>query len=88
VTGFEHHGLLNVLLAADAALRGAEVEEVREVVADRDEAGLAATVRGLPEDRALGVRRHVLSVGTCSIDECVDGLTRVGVLDLPVGAAS
>jgi len=87
VTGFEHHGLLNVLLAADAALRGAEVEEVRAVLANRDEAGLAAAVRDLPEDRAREVRRQVLSVGTCSIDECVDGLTRVGVLDLPVGAA-
>ncbi|MGF1662856.1 MAG: hypothetical protein ACFCVG_10385 [Kineosporiaceae bacterium] len=87
-TGFEHHGLLNVLLATDAALRGAEVEAVSAVLADRDEAGLAAAVRELPEDRVREVRRHALSVGTCSIDECVAGLARVGVLDLPVGAVS
>lgn len=87
-TGFEHHGLLNVLLAADAARRGAGVEEVAGLLAERDEPGLAAAVRDLPEDRAREVRRHVLSVGTCSIDECVAGLTRVGVLDLPVRAVS
>jgi hypothetical protein len=87
-TGFEHHGLLNVLLAADAAHRGAGVEEVAGLLAERDEPGLAAAVRDLPEARAREVRRHVLSVGTCSIDECVAGLTRVGVLDLTVRAVS
>ena len=83
-TGFEHQGLLNVLLAADAALLGADVEEVAGILGDRDESGLARAVRDLAPERVRAVRGLVLSVGTCSIDECVEGLTRVQVLDLPV----
>lgn len=87
-TGFEHQGLLNVLLAADAALLGAEVDEVAKILGDRDESGLARAVRDLAPERVRAVRGLVLSVGTCSIDECVDGLGRAGVLDLPVTAAT
>jgi hypothetical protein len=87
-TGFEHHGLLNVLAATDAALLGAEADEVAAILTERGEAGLADAVRDLPPERVQAVRALVLSVGTCSIDECVDGLTRVGVLDLPVPASA
>lgn len=86
ITGFEHHGLLNVLLAADAALLWADADEVAGILGDRDEAGLARAVRDLAPERVREVRGLVLSVGTCSITECVDGLTRVGVLGLPVPA--
>lgn len=80
VTGFQHHGLLNVLLATSAAADGADVDEVAAVLADRDEAGLAVLAAALDSDRVDLVRSLVQSVGTCSVDECVAGLSRVGLL--------
>lgn len=65
----EHeHGLLNVLAAVDAALRGADpvpmllLDDPQRIVVER------------PED----VRRLFLSVGTCSIDEPLSGLRALG----------
>lgn len=71
-TGFDQHGFLNLLAAADAAARGADVDEVASVLAVRD----AAALPPAPSDSLLG------SIGTCSIDEPVGELTDLGVLTL------
>ena len=41
-TGFEQHGFLNVILAVDAAHRGASTDEVAAILAERDADAVAA----------------------------------------------
>lgn len=77
VTGFEHHGFLNVLLATARALQGYDIERT---LADTDGTRVAAGVAGIDEVLAEAVRHHFVSFGTCSIDEPVDGLLRYGLL--------
>ena len=43
-TGFEQHGFLNVILAVDAAHRGASTDEVAAILAERDADAVAARV--------------------------------------------
>lgn len=69
-TGFEQHGFLNLLAATDAAARGADVEEVAAVLAERDAQRLPA----LPPASLLE------SIGTCSITDPVAELAALGVL--------
>lgn len=68
-TGFEQHGFLNVLLAADAALAGADEAAVAGVLAERDADRIAAAVRALDDARVSAARGAFLSFGTCSITE-------------------
>ena len=74
-TGFEQHGFLNVMLATDAALQGAPVEEMERILADRDGASLAARVGDLPGERAAALRAAFTSFGTCSVTDPLDELT-------------
>ena len=78
-TGFEQHGFLNVLLAADAAVRGASAGELSDVLAERDGAAIAARVEELDGSRADAARAQFVSFGTCSID---DPLTELVGLNL------
>ncbi len=78
-TGFEHHGLLNVILATDLADRVASVDEVGAALGQRDEQGLSEIIRDMSPERLRRVRGTFVCVGTCSIDECLAGLARVGV---------
>jgi len=71
-TGFEQHGFLNLLVATEAALRGASVAEVAAVLAERD-------VRQLQPAAGDSLLR---SIGTCSVDEPVAELTGLGLLVL------
>jgi hypothetical protein len=75
-TGFEQHGFLNLLVATDAALAGADRAEVAALLADRDGARVA--------DRAAAVspraREAFCSFGTCSILEPVEELGALGVV--------
>ncbi|TKG71063.1 hypothetical protein [Prauserella endophytica] len=68
-TGFEQHGFLNLLLATDAAVRGADEAALRGLLAERDGGAVAAGVRGLGEAGAASARRAFVSFGTCSITE-------------------
>ncbi|HWS39381.1 MAG TPA: hypothetical protein VN408_42385 [Actinoplanes sp.] len=77
VTGFEHHGFLNVLLATARALQGYDIERT---LADTDGPRVAAGVAAIDDVLAKAVRHHFVSFGTCSIDEPVDGLLRHGLL--------
>ncbi len=74
-TGFEQHGFLNVMLATDAALQGAPVEELERILADREGTSLAARVRDLPGERAAALRAAFTSFGTCSVTDPLDELT-------------
>jgi hypothetical protein len=77
VTGFEHHGFLNVLLATARALQGYEIERA---LADQDGDRVAAAVAGIDEVLAKAVRHHFISFGTCSVSEPVAGLRRYGLI--------
>ncbi|WP_430786655.1 hypothetical protein [Actinoplanes sp. G11-F43] len=77
VTGFEHHGFLNVLLATARALQGYDIQRT---LADQDGERVAAGVAGIDEVLAKAVRHHFISFGTCSVTEPVDGLLRYRLL--------
>jgi hypothetical protein len=73
--GWDQHGLLNVLAAASAAVAGASVDHLTQIL----EAGEDA------RDEVLGrvdrpARALLISVGTCSIDEPVAALHELGLL--------
>ncbi|MEU8242959.1 hypothetical protein AB0C07_32280 [Actinoplanes missouriensis] len=80
LTGFEHHGFLNVLVATAHAVQGGGVDEVAAALADQDGHRVAAAITTIDERLARDVRRQFVSFGTCSISEPVDGLLQLGLL--------
>ena len=83
VTGFEHHGFLNVLLGTRASLDGDSQDEVAAVLASRDGDALAGRARELSEEQAAGTRRWFTSFGSCSIDEPLHDLTALSLMERP-----
>jgi hypothetical protein len=82
----EQHGFLNVLLATDAARRGAPPEELAGLLAQRDAAAVAGQVAGLGPERLAAARASFTSFGTCSVADPRDDLIRLGLL--PAAAAA
>lgn len=82
-TGFEQHGFLNLLLATDAALAGAGVQELERILADRDGAAVAACVGDLPPERAQAARALFGSFGTCSVTDPLTEMTDLGLIGRP-----
>ena len=75
-TGFVHHGFLNVLAGALAAVRDeAEVADVAELLADHRPG--AAGRDGPASDRTIQ-RPLWVGFGSCSIDEPLTDLARLG----------
>jgi hypothetical protein len=81
-TGFEHHGYLNILLAAARAANGAGPDEVAAVVAQRDAGALAAEVARCPEPVMASARAAFTSYGSCSILEPLQDLADLHLLTL------
>ncbi|WP_322750956.1 MULTISPECIES: hypothetical protein [unclassified Frankia] len=78
-TGFEHHGFLNLVLAADAADNGT-VTAARRLAETRPEA-VGAAVAALGPDRLATVRaRRFVSFGTCDVDDPRRDLETLGLL--------
>jgi hypothetical protein len=76
-TGFEHHGVLNVLLATRASLDGAAPADVTAVLQETD----AAALTGRTDEAGLvGARRWFRSFGSCSILEPLQDLTELGLV--------
>lgn len=82
----EQHGFLNVLLATEAALRGAPAEELAALLAQRDAVAVAGQVAGLGDERLAAARASFASFGTCSVAGPRDDLIRLGLL--PATAAA
>lgn len=80
-TGFEHHGFLNVLLAAAALLDGADTTRAAEVLAERSAGTLADSARRLGDRDIARLRGRFRSFGTCSVTEPLTDLTALGLLD-------
>ncbi|MFF2656081.1 hypothetical protein ACFVUH_01810 [Kitasatospora sp. NPDC058032] len=76
VTGFEHHGFLNVLLAAQET----DPAAAAEVLAERSGEVLAKAVRTLSDRQVTVVRNSFTAFGTCSIAEPLDDLAALGLL--------
>lgn len=79
VTGFEQHGFLNLLLAVDAALRGADEPALADVLAERDADTITRRVAGLDDRAAREVRARFRSYGTCSVRDPLTELMEVGL---------
>jgi hypothetical protein len=82
-TGFEHHGVLNVLAAVAAGRGGATASELAAVLADRDPGTLVRRVAQLGADAVAGVRGTFASIGTCDVHEPLADLVALRVLDGP-----
>jgi hypothetical protein len=79
-TMFEHHGFLNIALAARVAAATGNVATTRDVLAERDPAAIAGQVRDLGASDIRAVRALFGSFGTCSITDPVDDLVALGLL--------
>lgn len=84
--GFEQHGFLNLLLATDAAVQGADHEYISGLLAERDGAALVARLRDLPADRAEHARASFRSFGTCSVLEPLAECVGCGLITRPADA--
>ncbi len=84
-TGFEHHGFLNVLLAVATALTSEGVEEIAAELADTAASRVAAKVSELDADAVGAVRELFTSFGTCSTDEPIADLVRLGLISSDPG---
>lgn len=74
-----NHGLLNVIVAVDAALRGTDRLEVAGLLARRDRAALIAAVGSLTLDRIDAIRRAFRSFGCCTVTDPIDELAAAGL---------
>jgi hypothetical protein len=86
-TGFEQHGFLNLILAADAAAQGGSDADLIRLLATRDSARVAAQLRGLGAGRTAAARRLFTSFGTCSVTDPLRELTDLGLLATPGGTS-
>lgn len=88
VTGFTHHGFLNIAVAAALARQGADAGRLEEALLETDGHALTARFRSLSP--APGIcpdwRREFISFGTCSVAEPAESLEELGLL--PAGTAS
>lgn len=76
-TGFVHHGFLNVLVATAAAVDGAEVADVAELLAATEPVPLIEPARSLRErPRPLWI-----GFGSCSVVEPLTDLIRLGLVN-------
>lgn len=85
-TGFDHHGFLNLLLAATRAASGASAAEVSAALELRDSAALAAEARATGEPAAAAGRRLLIAYGSCSTSEPLEDLAALGLLGAPGNA--
>lgn len=78
----EQHGFLNVLIATAAALDGSAVADLAALLAERDGITVAAAVLALGEGGLTRARERFLSFGTCSIDDPVGDLVKLGLINV------
>jgi hypothetical protein len=82
-TLFEHHGFLNLALAARVAAATASHAATRAVLAERDPASVARQVGALTPADVHASRALFTSFGTCRIDEPVADLIDMGLVNVP-----
>ena len=80
-TGFQQHGVLNVLVATDAALRDEAADVVVSLLAQRNSAVLTGLLRHWDEERSTVVRRAFRSLGCCEPAEPIAELKALGLIE-------
>ena len=80
VTGFAHHGFLNVLLAVDALAAGAPPLVAAAWLGEERPSTVGAAVRSWTPARVTRARAVFTSFGTCSVAEPVHDLIALGLL--------
>jgi hypothetical protein len=79
-TGFEHHGVLNVLVATADAVSGAPAGEVAETLSQRDPSSLVSRVHSLSSEQTAAARSAFRSFGCCGVTEPIEDLRALGVV--------
>jgi hypothetical protein len=80
-TGFENHGVLNVLVATHVALASTGVDAVAEALDERAGAALVTAVSSWSDHDAFEARRLFRSFGCCGVTDPVNDLMALGLLD-------
>ncbi len=78
-TGFEHHGVLNILVALLRAVAGADRQQVVEALASTDGPALAAEALAAADDEQRRVRAGLVAYGSCSTGRPVEDLAALGL---------
>lgn len=78
MTGFQHHGFLNVLVAV--ASRDSSVNDVAATLAEPDGGVLAECIRSWSVADITRVRERFVSFGTCSTSEAADDLRALALI--------
>ncbi len=77
----EQHGLLNVLLAVQGALRGEDVDQLATVLATRDLQTLVPAVGQLDAAEAASIRGHFTAYGCCGVTDPIGELTDLRLIE-------
>jgi hypothetical protein len=80
VTGFTHHGFLNILVAVARAVRGAGELAVIAALESVDAAALVAEAVDLDTPTAARVRALFVSYGSCSTSDPITDLTALKLI--------
>ena len=81
VTGFEHHGVLNVLVATRVGQQGGSPVEVTSVLTERDSAVLVEFVREWDAAGCADVRTALRSIGCCGVTDPIHELADLGLVE-------
>lgn len=82
-TMYEHHGFLNILLAARVAASSSSAVATRAVLAERDVRRIGWLVGELTEADVRAIRALFGSFGTCSVLDPVHDLVDMGLVVAP-----
>jgi hypothetical protein len=77
------HGFLNLMLALEALIDGAEPVEAADLLRLEDRSRITAAVRSWDEATGQRVRRRLRSFGCCGVLDPVDDLVALGLLQAP-----
>jgi hypothetical protein len=80
---FEHHGFLNVALAARVAAATGNAAATQEVLAEKNPVRVADQVLELTARDVNAIRAMFCSFGTCSVDEPIADLLSMGLVKRP-----
>jgi hypothetical protein len=83
LTGYEHHGFLNVLAAVAAGQTGGAAA-VFGLISEQDGSVIARQIRSLTVEQLTAARAIFRSFGTCSIADPLADLAALGLAAVPV----
>jgi hypothetical protein len=86
VTGYSHHGFLNLLLATYRASSDGDFDAVLDVLVETDAGALVAEARSLSAQDIAVTRQLFVSFGSCSTTEPIEDLHALGLIDEGVPA--